>query len=331
MLSLLMLACTTSESKKYPLTTVDYKSNFSFKDSLRLNFPNRKDLNGVIIDYKCTARAYQDSFLLEFDHWVGWGNMTFKFNVFNNSIQCNAIRHGCLGASSYEAIVCETTINKKNIQPRERINIHFDAKFAHWKEDSSSIDSSSIISLKGSLWNLIVWEKNVTNEQRGNEYLKNRRREFFEFAETKPEQIKELNLCGVFPDSIPKEITRFKNLKILNVRDHKLRPKDLERIATLKNLEDLDLSNNNLKKFPLPILKLLQLESLALGHNQISELPKGIAQLKRLRNLSLEGNTFSKFPKILKSLKELSYLYLSENKIPKDEMEAELKKMTWLE
>lgn len=323
---LLVISCTVSNQE--PLKKVSYDANFLFKDSLELNFIDEEALNEVIIDYKCTATLDQDTLLIEYDNFRGFESMNLTFKIHKDSIQVNALRKTCMGGFSYKTIYCRAVIDTSSFEVGDRINFYVDAQFLSPDLDSIPEDSTGLLSIKGCLWNLIVWDKNVTQEQLWAEYRANKRREFFVKAK-KPQEFEHLSLQGQFPDSIPKEIVLFQNLKSLKLSGTKLQAKDFELIASLKNLETLDLEYNNLKAFPLPILQLPKLKVLNLSQNQITELPKDIAKLTRLEELQLGANEFKTFPSSILKLTELKTINLSRNHL--SELPKGLLKMPKLE
>lgn len=88
------------------------------------------------------------------------------------------------------------------------------------------------------------------------------------------------------------------------------------------NLEDIDLSNNPLKKFPLSITHLKSLETINFSHTQIESLEDvPLRSLKNLKNLLLSSCSLQKFTRSIGECKKLEVLDLSHNqlkRIPKE-------------
>lgn len=77
----------------------------------------------------------------------------------------------------------------------------------------------------------------------------------------------------------------------------------------------LNLSNKELKEFPIEILKLKELRYLSLDSNQLSNIPPQINELQKLKYLSLSHNSIQELPSTIGDLTELKFLYLDYNKI----------------
>ena len=92
-------------------------------------------------------------------------------------------------------------------------------------------------------------------------------------------------------------------------------------VGHLRNLNILDLFDNQISELPEEIWNLVNLKELDLGANQFSSIPKEIGKLQKLEELTLRINKFTSFPKKVVSLKNLKVLHLAENQIdslPKD-------------
>ncbi|HXP50056.1 MAG TPA: hypothetical protein VN922_08885 [Bacteroidia bacterium] len=112
--------------------------------------------------------------------------------------------------------------------------------------------------------------------------------------------LKELTLYGAIDnsfDSVERDTTTY---------DSRFELKELpQTIASLQNLEVLDLGRNGLKKIPPQVFVLHKLRILRLDYNSISEIPSSISNLINLEELSLVSITQVKLPKSMKTLKGL--------------------------
>ncbi|OJJ23703.1 hypothetical protein BKI52_04965 [marine bacterium AO1-C] len=87
----------------------------------------------------------------------------------------------------------------------------------------------------------------------------------------------------------------------------------------IENLEELNLTHENLKIFPSEILRLKKLRGLRMWHNQLKEIPPEISQLTNLEALSLQYNQLTTLPKEISQLTKLRDVYLYGNKFSKEE------------
>lgn len=69
-----------------------------------------------------------------------------------------------------------------------------------------------------------------------------------------------------------------------------------------QSLCELDLSVNDLHRFPRALIKLRQLVTLKLNHNQLERLPFGIRRMHRLRYLHLSSNKLISLPSTFNNL-----------------------------
>jgi len=104
-------------------------------------------------------------------------------------------------------------------------------------------------------------------------------------------------------------ISNFVNLKNLTLHPKKL-PKQL---YNLTNLNNLDLSYNNLTWISNSIWNLVNLTSLNLNNNHIKLLPNSIWNLTKMQNLYLSRNKLITLPFSIQKLHNLTYLGLDWN------------------
>lgn len=81
-------------------------------------------------------------------------------------------------------------------------------------------------------------------------------------------------------------------------------------IRNIKNIKSLDLSSNNLTKFPSFLIQAESLEKLFLGYNKIDSIPDEISNLKKLRTLGIASNPIKYISPEISKLKKLKYIFL---------------------
>ncbi|KAJ9142309.1 RAM signaling pathway protein [Coniochaeta hoffmannii] len=89
--------------------------------------------------------------------------------------------------------------------------------------------------------------------------------------------------------SFPARFSECTSLRYLNVRNNKIKEFPLP-LCDLKSLEILDLGRNKLRVLPPDIVKLSSLKVLSVQKNQISELPLCLADMVSLQVVKLDGN-----------------------------------------
>jgi internalin A len=88
-----------------------------------------------------------------------------------------------------------------------------------------------------------------------------------------------------------------------------------EKLRQLKELEELNLSNNLLTVIPDWLGELTRLRDLAILDNELRELPESLGQLSRLSELDLRQNQLSTLPESLGQLSRLEQFRLSDNQL----------------
>lgn len=84
---------------------------------------------------------------------------------------------------------------------------------------------------------------------------------------------------------------------------------------TLANLQDLDMSYNDLPRIPEALFLFVNLKKLNLSSNSITEVPTQIEVWKNLETLNLSRNNLMALPSTLCKLSNLKRLYINENQL----------------
>ncbi len=140
-----------------------------------------------------------------------------------------------------------------------------------------------------------------------------------------PDKVIRLNLENQKNHDYFKDLSKFKNLQYLSLRNTNLDTVP-EEILTLKNLRTLDIGNNGFSLLPKKFSSLKNLQELYLDKDKNLKLFEDIEILSRLRNLKilnldnneklyLNDNNLKTLPTELKWLKNLKYLDVHHNPI----------------
>lgn len=102
-----------------------------------------------------------------------------------------------------------------------------------------------------------------------------------------------LDLSNQNVEKIPEYVFGLKNLEELNVSNNQLTGAIQAEIRHLVNLKVLNASNNQMTGVPAEIGQLRNLEVLNLSNNQLTGLPYELGNLKNLKTLDISGNNYS--------------------------------------
>uniref|UniRef100_A0AAY4AW96 PPM-type phosphatase domain-containing protein n=1 Tax=Denticeps clupeoides TaxID=299321 RepID=A0AAY4AW96_9TELE len=116
----------------------------------------------------------------------------------------------------------------------------------------------------------------------------------------------DLSCCGL--ETLPPNLLYSQDLTHLNLK-HNLLPADQK----LLQLQSLNLSNNQLGSFPLPVCSILTLTELNLSCNRLASVHSAVGNMHNLQTFLLDGNLLTTLPNELGSLHRLAYLGLSFN------------------
>lgn len=121
--------------------------------------------------------------------------------------------------------------------------------------------------------------------------------------------LKEIDFCGIFIDSIPSSIGQVSNLEILHLTRGNITsiPKEIGELKKLKSLilgsSKTECGGNKVKFIPTEIGECKSLEYLGLAFSEILDIPDEIANCTNLKSIDLYQNTEITLEK-LKELKK---------------------------
>jgi Leucine-rich repeat (LRR) protein len=131
-----------------------------------------------------------------------------------------------------------------------------------------------------------------------------------EISGCNPDTIFGLSLEKLKMDTIPMELSAFKNLRFLNLGKNRLSELP-DFIGEMKSLEVLDLSKNEFSIFPIPICRLEKLRKLIVNRNQFESIPDCIKYCKELEEIDLWDTPIGGFPEGFYSLINLKVIDLT--------------------
>ena len=110
-------------------------------------------------------------------------------------------------------------------------------------------------------------------------------------ANTAKKNVLDLSNQGL--DKLPSYVTNLSNLEELNISNNNITGALPSQMQNLRKLRVLNASNNLMTGVPAEIGQLQNLEVLDLSNNQLTGLPNELANLKNLKTLNLSGNNYS--------------------------------------
>ena len=128
-------------------------------------------------------------------------------------------------------------------------------------------------------------------------------------------KLRELDISNNYITDLPSEWNNH-CLEFLNMADNSLgRGSSLDPIAKLCSLEILDLSGNDLNKFPTTIQCLKFLSSLNVSNNPIKEFPVFMGNIQTLKIFKCSACELHEIPRFLLQLQKIKTIELDKNKI----------------
>lgn len=137
-------------------------------------------------------------------------------------------------------------------------------------------------------------------------------------------KIKRINLSGLDLKIIPNQIYRFKNLEELDLQNNEISAVHLQ-MHRLPKLFKIDISSNQLNEKNIFIEKNKSLRILNLQKNAIGDVPLSVRHCKKLESLWLGGNVLALGSKSFHGLRHLQDLNLYNNALT--ELPSSLKKL----
>jgi len=132
--------------------------------------------------------------------------------------------------------------------------------------------------------------------------------------------VTEFNVSGNrLTGALPSQIGKWKDLQVLNVSNNQMTGIPAE-IGQLRFLTTIDYSNNQIDTMPNEIANLTNLVSLSLAGNLYREVPATLLQLPKLGTLNLSNNRLMKLPDNLAAWKNLQDLDLTGNPLSATEV-----------
>lgn len=119
------------------------------------------------------------------------------------------------------------------------------------------------------------------------------------------------NEDGHLPHNFFRNVWRTKSLRKLSLSGQNL--KHVDRVLALRQLEELDVSDNEIVEMPFNLSKLSNLRKLIAFKNNCITLPKSICKLSKLEELSFYNNKLERVPDDINNLVNLVHINFGSN------------------
>ncbi|ESO82713.1 hypothetical protein LOTGIDRAFT_155730 [Lottia gigantea] len=132
------------------------------------------------------------------------------------------------------------------------------------------------------------------------------------------------DLSNCHLEFLPETVFINEDLKVLILRHNALRDRPIEEdiytigwlddLPRFSHLQSLNLSDNNLMVFPLPVCRMRSLIELNLASNKLEEIPSTIGDLVNLKLLHLHNNRLQYLPEVIMEMRNLNVVVLAFNR-----------------
>lgn len=131
-----------------------------------------------------------------------------------------------------------------------------------------------------------------------------------EVQNSNPDTVFAISFAKQRLEALPVALSKFKQLRILNLEKNKLTALP-DFIVAFDQLEELNIGRNKLETFPVQVCRMRSIKNLIMNRNKVESIPECISYLSNLRYLDLYDCPIGKLPDAFESLKELKEIDLS--------------------
>ena len=249
-----------------------------------------------------------DTLIIEGDLGYFFHSAGISFLITKQKVEIRIDEYSCLYSQHYRSKSNLISVSNWPPKTNSSISVKFNSTLEFTNTFTGVIDT---LKIKG-MTSCIIRPTHFTYDDLKNEIKYNK---FITQSENCPDTIKWLDLSYQDLDTLPNAITSFTNLERLYLSNNCIHPKQLHKLASLKNLMEINLESNSLSQIPEEIFNFTKLTSLSLSENYIEVIPSQLSNLSNLEEINLYGNKISELPKDMSNLKILKKLDISYNKI----------------
>ncbi|CAM4042454.1 MULTISPECIES: leucine-rich repeat domain-containing protein [Flavobacterium] len=302
-----IFSCINKKSNQEILSnniTVNLDLKKSITDTLEINW-TRKSRKKYSFNYFSDnvgiCNLSNDTIFIQTHQGLGPSNTLFIL-ISNGKFEIKLFEHDCTYRNKYNVIKQRLVLNKSNYKIDDTLTGKLFYQGIFVLDSTKNIVDTTTISGKFKL--------KIRNKDFDFDSLEKERRLSI-LNSPQPEKIKELNLSNWKINLLPKEIKKFRNLEILDLSENDLKNVDLNILCEFNKLKTIRLNNCNLSKIPNSIFCLKNIEVIEIDHNNVKKLPLKLFKLSNIRELRMADNLLTSLPKEFLNLKKLKILDIS--------------------
>jgi Leucine-rich repeat (LRR) protein len=225
-----------------------------------------------------------------------------QLTIIKNSVSLKSEVYSCNSDYSFKPIETILTINKQNYNVNDILIGDLMFKGSSFS-DITTITGKFKLKVMNSTYSF----DNLTQDNNYNTFLR--------LAKTKSQQIKLLDLSNCGLTSIPKELSLFENVEELNLSENDLQNTDLSILSKLNKLKSISFQSCKLRDFPIVVLGLKGLNKLNIFGNRIKQLPEQLYELNGLTELEVGANDLVSISSNIYKLTQLKSFGFDQTKI----------------
>jgi Leucine-rich repeat (LRR) protein len=302
-----LISCKNKKSNQEILSNkikVNLDLKKSLTDTLEINWTRKlrkKYSFNYFSENDGICNLSNDSIFIRTDQGAGPSNTLFIL-ISNGKFEIKLFENNCTYRRKYNVIKQSLELNKSNYKIDDTLTGKLFYQGIFVLDSIKNIVDTTTISGKFKL--------KIRNKDFDFDSLEKERRLSI-LNSPQPEKIKELNLSNWKINSLPKEIKKFRNLELLDLSENDLKNVDLNILSEFSKLKTIRLNNCNLSKIPNSICCLKNIEVIEIDHNNIKKLPLKLFKLTNIKELRMADNLLTSLPKEFLNLKKLKILDIS--------------------
>lgn len=261
---------------------------------------------GYFSDNKGICNLLKDGLSISTHRGYGPGRThSLEISIFRGKFDIKLYENNCTYIHKYKMFKQSLELNKSIFKIGDTLTGKLFYQAIDWDSIKNVVDTTTISG---------IFQLKIRNKDFNEDSLiveDNYKKLLVTLSNPKPDSITSLVIwkCGL--TDLPVELAKFKNLEILKFGENDFKNADLSILNKFNKLRFLTIRDCKLVEVPPSIFNLKNLEGLDLFNNNITSLPKELFKLNRIKELQLGGNLLKVIPEEILNLRELQMLEIS--------------------